>query len=70
MVSTVLIPFGIDSRTGSVQTRIMLPELIDAVRTGAEVTYVGMGALIAGPIVALLMAWWAIRSIEHHTSLR
>lgn len=70
MVSTVLIPFGIDSRTGSVQTRIMLPELIDAVRTGAEVTYVGMGALIAGPIMALLMAWWAIRSIEHRTSLR
>ena len=22
------------------------------------------------PIVALLMAWWAIRSIERHTSLR
>ena len=70
VVSTVLIPFGIDSRTGSVQMRIMLPELIDAVRTGTEVTYVGMGALIAGPIVALLMAWWAIRSIERHTSLR
>lgn len=70
MVSTVLIPFGIDSRTGSVQMRIMLPELIDAVRTGAEVTYVGMGALIAGPIMALLMAWWAIHSIERRTSLR
>ena len=70
IVSTVFIPFGIDSQTGSVQMRIMLPELIDAVRTGAKVAYVGMGALIAGPIMALLMAWWAIRSIEHHTSLR
>lgn len=70
VVSTVLIPLGIDSRTGSVQMRIMLPELIDAVRTGTGVTYVGMGALITGPIVALLMAWWAIRSIERRTSLR
>ena len=68
VVSTVLIPLGIDSRTGSVQMRIMLPELIDAVRTGTGVTYVGMGALITGPIVALLMAWWAIRSIERRTS--
>ena len=52
VISTVLIPLGIDSRTGSVQMRIMLPELIDAVRTGTGVTYVGMGALITGPIVA------------------
>lgn len=70
LIATVFIPLGIDVRTESLQTRTMLPELIDAVRTGTEATYVGVGALIVGPIVALLMAWWAIRSIERRTSLR
>ncbi|MCZ0858392.1 hypothetical protein OHJ16_10090 [Actinomyces israelii] len=48
----------------------MWPQFLEATRTGAETRNVGVGAVTVGPLLAGVLAWWAVRAIERHTSLR
>lgn len=48
----------------------MATPLVDAIRGGADPTTVGLGSVLVGPLLAIVLAIWAVDSIEHHTSLR
>ena len=48
----------------------MATPLVDAIRGGADQTTVGLGSVLVGPLLAIVLAIWAVDSIEHHTSLR
>ena len=68
-VGTFFLPFSI-TPDGHFSTEGMWSSYRAALETGAEPTVWGMGACIVIPIFALLLAAWASRSIEKHTSLR
>lgn len=48
----------------------MATPLLDAIRGGTDPTTVGFGSALLGPLLATVLAIWAVNSIEHHTSLR
>lgn len=48
----------------------MATPLLDAIRGGTDPTTVGLGSALLGPLLATVLAIWAVNSIEHHTSLR
>ncbi|WP_455130446.1 hypothetical protein [Propionibacterium acidifaciens] len=48
----------------------MATPLLDAIRGGIDPTTVGLGSALLGPLLATVLAIWAVNSIEHHTSLR
>lgn len=74
LAATLLIPLslrvGVGSGAGHVEWRWMLPDFMESVRTHADITLLGLGSMATAPVLAALMAWWAVRSIEQHTSLR
>lgn len=73
MVAMLWLPVGVllqGPDAGQLVARGMWGGFVEAVRTGADPDVVGLGSLPAGVVVAALLAWWAVRSIEHHTSLR
>ncbi|WP_103063117.1 hypothetical protein [Actinomyces qiguomingii] len=70
LVTALFVPFSLDLTTGELTSRIMWSQFLDSINTGNDPSIIGMGMLIIGPILAAAMSWWAVRSIEHHTSLR
>ncbi|MDO4899768.1 hypothetical protein [Actinomyces sp.] len=70
LVGTLFIPISLDLTTFEFTTRIMWSQFLDSVRTGSDPTLVGLGTFFLGPLLAAVMGWWAVRSIECHTSLR
>lgn len=48
----------------------MATPLLDAIRGGTDPTTVGLGSALLGPLLATVLAIWAVNSIEHHTSHR
>lgn len=69
VVGTLLFPLSINLRTGRFGADIMWTSFISMTDdTPPEV--VGLGSFILGPLCAVVMAIWASRSIEKHTSLR
>lgn len=68
-VGTFFLPFSI-TPDGHFSTESMWSSYRAALETDAEPTVWGLGACIVIPIFALLLAAWASRSIEKHTSLR
>ena len=73
LVAMLWIPVGVVLQgpdAGQLVARGMWGGFVEAVRTGADPDVVGLGSLPAGVVVAALLAWWAVRSIERHTSLR
>ncbi|SDM98927.1 hypothetical protein [Actinomyces ruminicola] len=70
LVGMLFIPISLDLTTFEFTTRIMWSQFLEAVRTGSDPTLVGLGTFFLGPLLAAVMGWWAVRSIERHTSLR
>ncbi|WP_084682676.1 ATP-binding cassette domain-containing protein [Actinomyces israelii] len=70
LVATLFLPVSVDVTTGDVTTQVMWPQFLEVIRTGAEARKVGVGAVAVGPLLAGALAWWAVRAIERHTSLR
>ena len=48
----------------------MWPQFLEALRTGVQPSVIGVGSVVVGPVLAVVLAWWAVRAIEQHTSLR
>ena len=65
-VAMILMPVGLDMTTGEIVTRSMLPELL----RGDEVTVFGLGFVPASVLLCVGLAWWAVRALERHASLR
>lgn len=67
---TLLLPVSLDITTGDVVARMMLSQFLETFRTGVQPTVIGMGSVVVGPLLAGVLAWWAVRAIERHTCLR
>lgn len=73
LAAMLWIPFGLTISgpdAGNLVARGMWPGFLDAIRSGGEPTVLGLGSLVVGVALAAALAGWAVRSIEHHTSLR
>ncbi|VEG30074.1 hypothetical protein [Actinomyces howellii] len=70
LVFTLFVPLSVDVTTGDLVGRLMWPDFLEATRTGAEPTVVGIGSIVVGPLLAAGLAWWAVRAVERHTCLR
>ncbi|TFH51303.1 hypothetical protein E4J66_12530 [Actinomyces viscosus] len=70
LVATVLLPLSLDLASGRIVGRMMLPQFIEAARTGQDPHLVGIGSVVAAPVLAAVLVWWAVRAIERHTCLR
>ena len=70
LASTLLLPVSLDITTGDVVARMMLSQFLETFRTGVQPTVIGMGSVVVGPLLAGVLAWWAVRAIERHPCLR
>lgn len=70
IVGTFFIPILLDISTGGVRFEFMLPGFFDAVAADAEPQGIGIGGALLYVLLAIVLAWWGIRSIEKRTSLR
>ncbi|SPT52763.1 Uncharacterised protein [Actinomyces bovis] len=70
LAAVALIPLSVDVATGDLTAKWMLPQLVQAIRTGTQPTLIGVGSTLVGPLLAAGLSWWAVRAIERHTSLR
>jgi len=68
LLLTVPVSIGIPS--GDIVNTWMLPDFIEAVRTGGDPNLLGLGFIAVWPVLAVVLGVWGVRSIEHHTSLR
>lgn len=66
----LFVPGAIDVATGDFTWATMLPEFIEAVRTGQDAKVVGLGMIPMSALLTTAMIVWGIRSIENRTSLR
>ena len=66
----LLLPGGIDTTTGEFSWKLMLPELIEALKDGANPTFIGMGSIVTTSLLSIAVVWWAIHSLNRHLSLR
>ena len=67
----MILPGAVDLQTGQFTWDSMLFQLINAMGdNGAQPSIVGLGSVVASAALTSVMAWWGIRSIERHTSLR
>lgn len=72
-MATFFIPYSIiveGPSAGGVRYEAMLWEFVDAMRTGADPTAVGLASPYVYLVVSLGAMWWAIRSLEHHLYVR
>lgn len=73
LAAMLWIPVGVVLQgpdAGSLVARGMWGGFVEAVRTGSDPDVIGLGSLVSGAVMAGLLAWRAVRSIERHTSLR
>lgn len=72
-IAMVTIPLGLavaGEDQGRVVGRSMGPDLWAAMATGADPQVVGLGPFLVSIAMTAAMWWWAVRTIEHHTTLR
>lgn len=73
LVTMLWVPIGVTingPEPGRLVARGMWPGFLDALRTGGQPEVLGLGSVVGSLVVATVLAIWAVRSIEHHTSLR
>ncbi|MDN6794393.1 MAG: hypothetical protein L0L69_04945 [Propionibacterium sp.] len=73
LVAMLWVPLGVvlsGPDTGALVARGMWSSFAEAVRTGGDPEILGVGSLASSVVIAALLGWWAVHSIEHHTSLR
>ena len=66
----LLLPGGIDTTTGEFSWKFMLPELIEALKDGANPTFIGMGSIVTTSLLSIAVVCWGIHSLNRHLSLR
>lgn len=69
----LFIPLGVvltGEDAGSVAAEGMLPGFIASIQHQAAPHVLGLGFVVTSLAAIVLLAWWGIRSIERHTSLR
>ncbi|MDU0349303.1 hypothetical protein [Actinomyces sp. MRS3W] len=64
------VPVSLELASGDIVNAWMLPDFIEAVRTGGDPTRLGLGFVAVWPLLAVVVGTWGVRSIERHTSLR
>lgn len=73
LVAILWVPIGITingPEPGRFVWRGMWSGFLDALRTGSQPDVLGLGSSLAAVALAVALGWWAVRSIERHTSLR
>lgn len=70
LVGMLFIPISLDLTAFEFTTRTMWSQFLYAIRTGNDPTLVGLGTFFLGPLLAVVLGMWGVRSIERHTSLR
>ncbi|MBM6978636.1 MAG: hypothetical protein I3J03_02840 [Actinomyces succiniciruminis] len=66
----LIVPVSMGIPSGDIVNTWMLPDFIEAMRTGGDPTLLGLGFIAVWPLLAVALGTWGVRSIEHHTSLR
>lgn len=69
----LFIPLGVvltGEDAGSIVPEGMLPGFIASIQHDAAPHVLGLGFVVTSVVAIVLLAWWGIRSIERHTSLR
>ena len=70
LIAVLFVPLSMDVTTGDFTSQMMWPQFLEALRTGVQPSVIGVGSVVVGPVLAVVLAWWAVRAIEQHTSLR
>lgn len=78
LLAMLFVPIGLTLSgpdTGSIVAQGMLQDFIDALQNPApggqqQISVIGLGIIPLSMLVTALLAWWGVRSIERHTSLR
>ena len=70
LIAVLFVPLSMDVTTGDFTSQMMWPQFLEALRTGAQPSVIGVGSVAIGPVLAGVLTWWAVRAIEQHTSLR
>lgn len=73
LIALLIIPIGLRIENDVPQGigyGMMLPELINAIETGSEPTFVGLGSPLAVIPLGILIGWLAIRSLRRHLYVR
>ena len=78
LLAMLFVPIGLTLSgpdTGSIVAQGMLQDFIDALQNPApggqqQIGVIGLGIIPLSMLVTALLAWWGVRSIERHTSLR
>ena len=70
VLSTFLVPVGVDLVERRIVHGDMATPLLEAIRTNGDPTVIGIGSMFMPFLLAVVLAVWAVDSIEHHTSLR
>ena len=70
LIAILFVPLSMDTATGDFTSQMMWPQFLEALRTGAQPSVIGVGPAAVGPVLAVILAWWAVHAIEQHTSLR
>ncbi len=68
-VGTFFLPLSVTT-DGHFSTEIMWTSYLATMGTEGQPNVIGIGSYVLVPLFALVMAIWASRSIEKHTSLR
>lgn len=59
-----------DINTGELRFGFWVTDLVNALLTDTDPQFVGIGAPVGVVLLAIGVAWWSVRSIERHTSVR
>lgn len=63
-------PLKMNINTGELRFGFWVTDLVNALLTDTDPQFVGIGAPVGVVLLAIGVAWWSVRSIERHTSVR
>ncbi|MDP9800865.1 glucan phosphoethanolaminetransferase (alkaline phosphatase superfamily) [Arcanobacterium wilhelmae] len=70
VVGMLAIPGVMNLESGSLSWGFMLPQFVEALRTGGQPNVLGLGFIPANFVLLGGVTWWGVRSIERHTSVQ
>lgn len=73
IIGVLIVPIGlriVDDVPRGIEYGMMLPDLVNAIRTGTEPTFVGLGGPLATIPLGILVGYLAVRSLKHHLYVR
>lgn len=69
-VAMAFFPLMMDVNTGELRFGFWVTDLVNALLADTDPQFVGIGAPVGAVLLAIGVAWWGVRSIECHTSVR